>query len=434
MEDVRENTSKSMDGLKTQKSGGAAIPMRQNSIKTIPADLNITCLTGSAEIIEQMQEKRAFKPFDEAIITFLDAISKALRRDLGARQYPDVVTFGFWCRKASIMEQKKKNAIRTENRLGRGIIFHIAPSNVPVNFAYSMAAGLLAGNANIVRVPSKDFEQVSIIADAINSVLNEEVGKSLKGYLALIRYGHDDKVTEYLSAICDTRVIWGGDETIRAIRKSPLKPRANEITFADRYSLAVIDADDYLKSEDKKSIATGFYNDTYLTDQNACTSPRIVIWLGEEKEKAKEQFWEELYQLVQDQYMIQPVQAVSKRESFFRLAALLEGTKLIQGKDNRLVLVQVPRLTPDLMVFKNNSGYFFEYDAQAISEIFLLCNDSQCQTIGYYGGVKETIQEFLFEERPKGVDRVVPVGKTMDFELVWDGVELINQMSRIIGR
>ena len=36
-------------------------------------------------------------------------------------------------------EYKKDESLR----LGRGIIFHIAPSNVPINFAYSLVAGLL---------------------------------------------------------------------------------------------------------------------------------------------------------------------------------------------------------------------------------------------------------------------------------------------------
>lgn len=40
---------------------------------------------------------------------------------------------------------------------GRGVAFHIAPSNVAVNFAFSLAAGLLTGNANIVRLSSKPF-------------------------------------------------------------------------------------------------------------------------------------------------------------------------------------------------------------------------------------------------------------------------------------
>ena len=48
-------------------------------------------------------------------------------------------------------------------RLGRGCVFHISPSNVPVNYAYSLVVGLLTGNTNIVRISSKDFPQVEII-------------------------------------------------------------------------------------------------------------------------------------------------------------------------------------------------------------------------------------------------------------------------------
>ena len=33
---------------------------------------------------------------------------------------------------------------------------------------------------------------------------------------------------------------------------------------------------------------------------------------------------------------------------------------------------------------------------------------------------------------PAGVDRIVPIGRTMDFALVWDGVDLIRTMSRAI--
>ena len=37
-----------------------------------------------------------------------------------------------------------------------GMIFHITPSNIPTNFAYSMIFGLINGNSNIT-VPSKKF-------------------------------------------------------------------------------------------------------------------------------------------------------------------------------------------------------------------------------------------------------------------------------------
>ena len=75
--------------------------------------------------------------------------------------------------------------------IGHGIIFHIAPSNVPVNFAYSLVAGLLSGNINIVRVPSKNFDQVQIIADAINEI--EKTNKEIAKKIILVKYSNDNK-------------------------------------------------------------------------------------------------------------------------------------------------------------------------------------------------------------------------------------------------
>lgn len=37
---------------------------------------------------------------------------------------------------------------------------------------------------------------------------------------------------------------------------------------------------------------------------------------------------------------------------------------------------------------------------------------------------------FIEEVRPKGIDRIAPIGKSMDFALVWDGYDLIREMSR----
>ena len=71
----------------------------------------------------------------------------------------------FFCRKGNILNLKKDFFCDEKLRLGRGMIFHIAPSNVPVNFAYSLISGLLAGNKNIVRLPTKDFEQIKKDAD-----------------------------------------------------------------------------------------------------------------------------------------------------------------------------------------------------------------------------------------------------------------------------
>ena len=235
-----------------------------------------------------------------------------LNKDPRTRAYPDVATFGFFCRRANILSLKKKYSSNDIIRLGRGIVFHIAPSNVPVNFAYSLLSGLLAGNLNIVRVPSKNFEQIGIICEAIVRLNQLSEHASLSSHIVLVRYSRKNNATNYFSSICDVRIIWGGDETIAQIRENKIPPRSFDVTFADRYSLCAINADEYVKEKSPDKIAHAFYNDTYLFDQNACTAPHLVIWLGskENVNKAKSIFWDSLYEFIKVKYIVQPVIAV----------------------------------------------------------------------------------------------------------------------------
>ena len=55
------------------------------------------------------------------------------------------------------------------------------------------------------------------------------------------------------------------------------------------------------------------------------------------------------------------------------------------------------------------------------------------QTVTYYGLTREEIVKFVNEDHPQGVDRFVPLGKSMDFTLVWDGYDLITTLSRIVN-
>jgi len=390
------------------------------------------------------------EPFADKVITFLNAVSKVLLNNKEAGEYPDVITFAFWCRRASV-ELMKKEYIRTHGnigesekntsinnrqiRYGRGCVFHIAPSNVPSNYAYSLVVGMLAGNTNIVRLPSKYFPQVDLINSGIKTAI--EKYPQFTPYVCMVKYGHEKEITDFFSLKCDSRVIWGGDDTIAEIRKSPLKPRANEITFADRYSISVIDSEKYLEMDGKERIASDFYNDTYLFDQNACTSPRIVIWLGKEEtcRKSQETFWSKLMPLVEEKYVLHSVQAVSKLASVYKIGANFDGTRLNEAfsykPSNKLIRVQVQELSQELMEHRNNSGFFMEYYAENLKEIEPLCVD-KCQTLSYIGAAKEEIKKFLVDSKPRGIDRVVMIGKTMNFDLIWDGYDLIGQLTRIV--
>ncbi|NLH01534.1 MAG: acyl-CoA reductase, partial [Clostridiales bacterium] len=127
-------------------------------------------------------------------------------------------------------------------------------------------------------------------------------------------------------------------------------------------------------------------------------------------------------------YEIAPAQAVGKLHAAYKAAAY-KPVRFQGGLGARNYRFQVEKLDPDLMDFKHNSGFFFEYDANELNEILPVCNE-KCQTLTYLGMNRDDLSDFLRTAAPKGIDRVVPVGKSMDFGLVWDGYDLIRTLSR----
>ncbi len=391
-------------------------------------------LTGNAQMIEGSTQTPALPTWSERVTDFFAAFSKNLMANPKSRRFEDIMSYAFWIRKASLSQIREHYYADVYGKLGRGVAFHIAPSNVPINFAVSFTSAFLAGNVNIVRLSNKPFEQVQIITDALKKTFSEGM-EWAERYLILIRYEHDDAVTAYLSSLCDVRIIWGGNRTIEQIRKAPLPPRAIEMAFADRHSLALLDAEAVLKADAKK-LAADFYTDTYYTDQNACSSPRMVVWFGETEKvaQAQEHFWGAVEALVNEQYEFQPIQSIDKLEQFCLLAAEqgevdARADGYGSGGTNRVVRVSVRRLTPELMDYKLGGGYFFEFRAEDPEELLPVLGKS-CQTLSYFGLDREQIQRFVLDHGIRGVDRIVPVGKTMDLTFKWDGYDMIRNLSR----
>lgn len=388
----------------------------------------IKYLVGSREVLKQMEHARVLPLFSEEVLDFLDCLSKRLMKCSEAKKYPDVVAYAFWIRR-EYLERTRHRYHTKSQRLGRGIAFQIAPSNIPIQFAVSMTYALTAGNSSIIRISDKKFEQATIICEAIRSIL-ADVYPNMASYICIIRYEHNDEITQALTDLCDIRMIWGGNRSIAAIRKSKIRARCLDLGFADRYSIAVIDSDDYLK-KDAVLLARDFYNDTYFSDQNACSSPRLVIWTGNSIERAKELFWKELGALVSGKYLMDPICSSEKLLKTAVCAAKYPGIKEIK-RDNLLVRVELPSLYDDIMKFKGNCGYFFECNLESLEELVPVMK-KDCQTITYVGEIEEELRRIISDNGVKGGDRIVPVGHAADISFVWDGLDLPNVLSRQIG-
>lgn len=373
-------------------------------------------------------------PYSDLAIRFLDDLSGELRKKASQSGLSDLMSLAFWCRKGNILKLKEEAAY-LNNSLGRGLIFHITPSNVPVNFAFSWFFGLLAGNANIVRAPSKNFPQVQMIIDAISDLFEREEYCSIKEATAFIRYGHKKEITDRLSAKANGRIVWGGDETIHAIRQSPISPKCVEIVFADRYSIGMISSEAVLEASDEmcQRLARGFYNDTFLMDQNACSTPHLILWRGKETDRAMEKFWEAVLSEAK-RYDLEPIKAVDKYTDFC-MAGMSGKLNIRKTKrwGNFLYTVQLNELPKDICVLRGRYGMFYQYCPENIQAIAPYVSD-RVQTLLYYGVDKQELLDFVKQEHLLGIDRIVPFGSSLDMNPYWDGYDIIGQLSRrIIG-
>ncbi len=373
------------------------------------------------------------EPFSSTIINFLNDLSKSLDNNFNNKNFPDLKAFSFFCRKKNILSLKNKHQDKDSTRFGLGLLFHITPSNIPTNFAYSLIFGLITGNSNIVKVPSKKFDEIDIICKSINYVLNKKKYIQIKNMITVIRYSNKDFLTKKFSAICDARLIWGGDKTINSIKKFDTKAKNIDIPFADRYSISLINSEKFLKLSEYKvlNLINNFYNDTYVVDQNACSSPHLILWKGRFYTKAKKKFWQCLNNLVKKKYN-SPL--ISTADNYSRLAADVIKNKNIHSYksfNKSLYVVTLKKLYPNLFIKKPKWGFFYECNVKNLKNISYVINRG-LQTLTYFGFSKKFIKTFFKSNNFNGIDRVVPFGQALNINLIWDGYDLTKILSREI--
>ncbi len=384
---------------------------------------NISYIIGSENI-----DNTPIEPFSNEACEFLNELSDRLMKSPIIREFTDLSALAFWCRKANI--QKLKEGYTDNDRLGRGLCFHIAPSNIPINSIFSFFFGLLAGNANITRLASKEFPQVDYMCELIKGILKNY--PKIEKMTAFVKYERSSKISAEFSKMADCRMIWGGDETVKAFKAFECKPRCVDISFPDRYSICIIDAIKIKQTSDEllKRLAESFYNDTYLMDQNACSSPQLIYWLNDDK-VARERFWTFVYEYASKKYDLQDAICVDKYTKFCEDAILFDNVGKTSHKTNLLYESEMISLQ-NVENIRGKGGYFYEYALKDIKELYSIISDKY-QTITYFGIDSKRLRQDIITHRLNGVDRIVPIGKAMDISIIWDGHDLIRELSRKIA-
>lgn len=386
--------------------------------------------------LDDLVSMPALEPFGETVVNFVDAFSKSMLASPEARTYPELASLAFWLRRSSVEKLKRHSLDETRIRVPRGVAFHVAPANVDTIFIYSWFLSLLCGNSNIVRVSSKPSEQVHVIIGIIAKLFAQKEYADIRNRSLIVQYGHDAQINELFSSRCDVRLVWGGDQTIKEIRKAPLPPTSLEMTFANKYSFAVIDAETIVNADNArlKSLTDAFYNDAYWFAQMACSSPRMILWLSDNQDKtdqARSLFWSSFEERIkQEDTGLDMSDYVNKRVAVDSLA-LYDQIQIEKNHSNDIsrVWLTIPEIHEELHC---GAGLFFESAIAELEDLLPLLS-RKIQTISYAGIRCERWRNLLIKNNVPGIDRVVPIGKSLDFNYIWDGYDIPGFLMREIS-
>jgi hypothetical protein len=395
--------------------------------------------TTAAAVIEAARkaEKQPLPP--DLAKNYCADLSKLLLSRNEARAFPDLQALGFWLRSASIenMAERFLDAPEGTRRAPAGIVFQLPPGNVASLFGYTSSIALLCGNAVLVRLPSAPHPAQIVLTDLMRETL-ERAAPALAERLILLRYDHDDAITQQLSLACDVRLVWGSDATVDHIRRLPLPALARHISFGDRFSALAIKADYHLALDEaaRTELVTKLFNDIYLFDQMACSSPRLLVWVGNEdaSTEAGNDFYPRLAaHALAKNYQIGAAENIAKLNASYLALYDLSPTayKVYAPQLSVITLPDLARLAP----FKSvNYGHGMLLAARlAALEELARGAERRDQTLVCCGFDENEIRAFSESCRGRGFDRIVAAGQASAFNPVWDGYNLFDAMTRLIG-
>jgi hypothetical protein len=401
------------------------------------ARVDVICPAGAN--MTNLGTMTATAPFDPQVKAMVTAFSRRLAQDRQAKAFPEIVALAHWLRPhavASLETAFHAGLPKGTVALGRGLALHFAPGNVDTIFLYSAMLSVLAGNTTVVRVSSRESAQITLLTRVLSTVLAESAFHEVAQRIRIVRYARNAAITAALSAVCDLRVIWGGDASVSEIRAIGLPPRARDLPFPDRWSLCVLDAAAIQASETNlPDIARAFANDAYWFGQMACSSPRMVLWHGDvvTSLQAARRFWPAVYAQAQSfspgmqtvQYMDKLVAQCSAAIDDTVQHFYPTGGNLVSVAD----LTDLKRPQTDLLQI--GGGLFWQAHLPDLKALTTLL-DRRSQTISSFGMSAQAWSEWVRLEAA-WIDRIVPLGQALQFDTIWDGQDLLRDFTRLVA-
>lgn len=379
------------------------------------------------------------QPFDPITKNFLEQLSRKILRDANMMSRPEMVALGFWLRKSQINSIENEQSVKlsgVDNIFSPlGIVFHICPANVDTMFMYSMVISLLVGNKNILRISSRLEDPVVLrLFDHLNELMKFDEFSVFKDYINIIKYAHDEAISSFLSRSSNARLIWGGDNTIRTFQGFEKGARTKDIVFADRVSMTILGSSALLSLDDEEwdKFSNLFFNDSYTFDQKGCSSPQTIFFIGnrESNKDAAHLLQQKMTPYLEMKYENDTASIASLKLNRMvddSLAEILQE----QTGSNLLKIIQLEEGVDYSQLHGCGGGYFYSRDISHIDELKNL-SVPKVQTITHFGLDDDQLNDLLQLAYGEGIDRIVKLGNALKFDYIWDGYNLIQELSRTV--
>lgn len=155
-----------------------------------------------------------------------------------------------------------------------GVLFHIAPGNMPGLPVYTALEGLLTGNINLVKLPHGD-KGLSLAAFQLLTEQEPRLAPYL--YAFDLPSGRREDMKR-LADLADGLVVWGGDGAIEAAR-ALAGPGCKLIEWGHRLSFAYVSG-----YEDRDGELSALARHIVETGQRLCSSCQVIFLDAERQE------------------------------------------------------------------------------------------------------------------------------------------------------
>lgn len=376
------------------------------------------------------------------ILGIIDQFSKNVLSNPKTRGIEGIAFLSQWFKKSNLEKIINSNFLDKkiledysiiENKLilaqPKGLVGHWVAGNVGTLGIFSLIQSILVKNANILRVPKDNLPFVLELLKTLSDSKYQMVsGKDLLSSTAIIYYPHEEeKSNEEFSLLCDARIIWGREESVKAISRLPKKETCEDIVFGPKYSFAVMDSETIHNIGALKKAISNLVYDIIFSEQNSCTSPQVLF--------------------CETDYLNLDKVANELKKIFETLPKKYEKTNISMSQANNIIKIRgeyAIENDKDLLISRGNSWTILKDKNIRLEEpiksrtIFIKsCNNlyrildlitSKIQTVGYAFQNKEKLIDFSRKLNLTGVSRIVPLGQMNYYDSPWDGKFLLTKL------